>query len=244
MKSTDKVGQLFFPGIPGPELDSATRELLDEVRPGGVCLFTRNVREAGQTRELLDGLRSFLPETPFLSLDQEGGLVDRLRRVITPMPAPAKLRSPEDAAHLGTLIASAVRVLGFNMDFAPVVDVIDESRAGRVNGIQTRNFGSSREDVVEYAAAFLSSLEAGGILGCIKHFPGLGASAVDSHEELPRVEIEPEELESVDLYPYTRLLSRFEKLSVMVGHAAYPNSGPSLQETDQNGKLLPSSLSP
>lgn len=235
------VGQLFFIGIPGPELDASTRELLSEVQPGGVCLFARNIRSAVQTRELLEGLRELLPAEPLLSVDQEGGLVDRLRRIAAPMPAPSKLRSPADAARLGSLIASALRILGFNMNFAPVVDVIDAGRDGVQNGLQTRNLGASREDVVDHAAAFLSALEAGGILGCLKHFPGLGASAVDSHDELPSVEITYDELESVDLFPYRELLRSDPSLSVMIAHAAYPNTG--LQETDQNGKLLPSSLS-
>lgn len=242
MTTQEKIGQLFFVGIPGAALDAATVDLLEQVKPGGVCLFARNIREARQTRELLDGIRDLLPNEPFLSLDQEGGLVDRLRRVITPMPAPARLRSPEDAARLASMIAEATSILGFNMDFAPVVDVIDENRAGSSNGIQTRNFGCNREEVDEFAAAFLEGLELNGILGCLKHFPGLGASTVDSHEELPQVPIETEEFESVDLYPYREILRQNNRVSVMIAHAAYPNLY--LQEVDQNGKLLPSSLSP
>src|SRR5947208_3465057 len=117
-----KVGQLFFIGIAGPELDDATRELLDEVTPGGVCLFSRNIKEVEQTRRLLDGVRSSLATIPFLSIDQEGGLVDRLRRIMTPMPPANKLRSAEEAAELGATIAETLLSLGFNMDFAPVVD--------------------------------------------------------------------------------------------------------------------------
>ena len=236
-----KVGQLFFIGIPGAELDGQTRDLLSEVQPSGVCLFARNIKEAKQTRELLDGIYQISYKLPFLSLDQEGGLVDRLRRVLTPMPAPASLRNTDDASRLGELIAEAIRILGFNMDFAPVVDVIDDSRDGTPNGIQTRTFGRSKEQVAEFSEAFLKNIEAGGILGCVKHFPGLGASAVDSHEELPQVLISDEELRSVDLYPYQKLLSGNNRLSVMVAHASFPNVD--LQEVDQNGKLLPSSLS-
>ena len=113
----EKVGQLFFIGVPGAEIDAVTSELLSRARPGGVCLFARNIKSLPQTRELLDGLRGCLPREPFLSVDQEGGLVDRLRRVLAPMPAPAKLRTPEDAARLGALISEALRILGFNMDF-------------------------------------------------------------------------------------------------------------------------------
>src|SRR4029453_5852829 len=73
MTLAQKVGQLFFIGIAGPELDAGTKELLDEVSPGGVCLFARNIRDAAQTRVLLDGIREYLVYEPLLSIDQEGG---------------------------------------------------------------------------------------------------------------------------------------------------------------------------
>jgi beta-N-acetylhexosaminidase len=85
-------------------------------------------------------------------------------------------------------------------------------------------------------------MEDAGCVGCLKHFPGLGASEVDSHKELPSVSISEEELNDVDLYPYRELLTRRRVAAVMIAHAAFPNNR--LQEADQNGKLLPSSLSP
>lgn len=236
-----KIGQLFFIGIPGPELDAATRDLLDEIQPGGVCLFARNIRERRQTRELLDNLRDVLWE-PMLSVDQEGGLVDRLRRIMTPMPSADKILSAGDAALLGRNIASTLRTLGFNMNFAPVVDVIDSRRAGFANGLHSRAFGRSKEESVQLASIFLSSMQENGIIGCPKHFPGLGASEVDSHKELPAVSIDEEEFYDQDLFPYRKLLAENSVHSVMVAHAAYKNVR--LQEADQHGKLLPSSLSP
>src|SRR2546421_5080171 len=110
-----RVGQLFVIGVGGPELDSETKGLLDEISPGGVCLFARNIREPRQTRHLLDDIHKSSAALPFLSLDQEGGLVDRLRRIMTPMPAASKLRSPDDAAELGATIAETLLLLGFNM---------------------------------------------------------------------------------------------------------------------------------
>jgi len=236
-----KVGQLFFIGIAGPSVDDATRDLLDEISPGGVCLFARNIKELAQTRSLLDAIREMSPVTPFLSIDQEGGLVDRLRRVMTPMPAASKLRKPADAAELGTIIGETLRIFGFNMDFAPVVDVIDEERGQHPNGLFSRTFGGSKEDVTEFAGEFLQTIQAKGIIGCLKHFPGLGAARVDSHEELPWVDIPESELVDVDLFPFKELLKLAEVPSVMVAHTAFPHHH--LQETDQNGKLLPSSLS-
>ena len=237
-----KIGQLFFIGIAGPELDPATRKLIDTIQPGGVCLFARNIRERRQTRDLLDGLREALPITPLLSVDQEGGLVDRLRRVMTPMPAANTLRCADDAAKLGGIIGESLRILGFNMDFAPVVDVMDDERAKFSNGLHSRAFGKSKEDVVAFSTAFLNSLQEAGIIGCLKHFPGLGASQVDSHKELPTVSTSETQFSDVDLYPYKHLLRSGAVHAVMIAHAAFPNVR--LQEKDQNGKLLPSSLSP
>jgi beta-N-acetylhexosaminidase len=237
-----KIGQLFFIGIPGPEIDAATRELLDRIQPGGVCLFARNVRERLQTRELTDALRKTLPVEPFLSIDQEGGLVDRLRRLVTPMPAANRITSVDDAAEFGRIIGETLLLLGLNMNFAPVVDVIDDSREQFSNGLHSRAFGKSKEESRDLAFAFLKSMEDSGIIGCLKHFPGLGASEVDSHKELPSVSISEEELSDKDLFPYKSILPSGNAKCVMVAHAAFPNNR--LQEVDQNGKLLPSSLSP
>lgn len=236
-----KVGQLFCIGIAGPSLDRETIELLNDVSPGGVCLFSRNVRERHQTRELLDSLAGLLSVKPILSVDQEGGLVDRLRRIMNPMPAASRLRSPDDAETLGRIIAETLLLLGFNTDFAPVVDVIDDDRASRTNGLFSREFGRSKDEVAAFAGRFLTVLQAGGIVGCLKHFPGLGAAGVDSHEELPEVRVPQSELESIDLFPYRELIKGGDVHAVMVAHAAFPLNN--LQETDRNGKLLPSSLS-
>lgn len=234
-----KIGQLFFIGIPGPELDNPTRELLDRIRPGGVCLFARNIRERRQTRELLDGLRETLA-TPLLSVDQEGGLVDRLRRIVTPMPAANQIRTQDEAKEFGRIVAETLRVIGLNMNFAPVADVVDADRERFSNGLHSRAFGRSKMEATKLAFSFLISMQAAGCLGCVKHFPGLGASDVDSHKELPSVSVSEEEFLHTDLFPYEALLA--EAKAVMIAHAAFPNIR--LQEEDQNGKLLPSSLSP
>jgi beta-N-acetylhexosaminidase len=241
LTTAQKAGQLFIIGIPGPEIDPATRDLLDEISPGGVCLFARNIREADQTRELTERLRGSLPVTPIIAIDQEGGLVDRLRRVLVPMPAANTIATPQDAGLLAGIIAEALSTLGINMDFAPVVDVVTADRGIYSNGLISRIFGSTTEETSELAGEFLEVIQRNGILGCLKHFPGLGASQVDSHEELPVVDLSEKELRSTDLVPYKRLLATGDVHAVMVAHAAFP--AVSLQETDQNGKLLPSSLS-
>ena len=236
-----KIGQLFFIGLPGAEFDDAARRLTKDVSPGGVCLFARNIREAAQTRKLLDEIRENSLIEPFLSLDQEGGLVDRLRRVVEPMPAANLLKTPEQAAMLARITAEVVRILGFNMNFAPVVDVMEKTRGNSNNGLFSRIFGNSKEEVFEFSRKYLETLQKHKVLGSIKHFPGLGASEIDSHEELPAVKITQDEFDSTDLYPYREFFKTVEARAVMIAHAAFPNLD--LQERDQNGKLLPSSLS-
>ena len=237
----EKIGQIFFIGIPGKAVDETTVSLLAQVKPGGICLFGRNISDAEQTRALTDAMRELSPVVPLLSIDQEGGLVDRLRRILAPMPSASKIIDPASAQSQATIIASALRLLGLNMDFAPVVDVIDERRAGPQNGLNSRTYGVNAHDVAEIGGAFLSGLQAKGVIGCLKHFPGLGASIVDSHEELPLVGVPPDELAAVDLYPYRQLFTAGLVNAVMVAHAAYPEVP--LQEADRDGTLLPSSLS-
>ncbi len=236
-----KIGQLFFIGLPSVELDEAAKDLLREINAGGICLFQRNCREAPQIRKLLDDLRNFLPIQPILSLDQEGGLVDRLRRIIEPMPAASSLKNVSEAVKLAEITAEVVSLLGFNTNFAPVVDVVTEERGKFQNGLQSRAFGKSKEDVVEFAGTYLETLQQNDILGSIKHFPGLGATQIDSHEDLPSVTISEDEFYKVDQFPYREMFKSRSVHCVMVAHAAFPNLD--LQETDSAGKLLPASLS-
>ena len=206
-----KIGQLFFIGLPGTEIDEQTSELLDKISPGGICLFSRNIKKAKDTRKLLDDTRDILAIEPFLAIDQEGGLVDRLRRIITPMPSIKNLSEngkAENIEKLADLTAEILRILGFNMNFAPVVDVIDEQREKFVNGLYSRGFGKSKEDVINLAGKYLDTLQTGGCLATIKHFPGYGATEVDSHEELPQVNLSSDELFEKDLVPYQRLYCR------------------------------------
>ena len=147
----------------------------------------------------------------------------------------------ENIEKLAALTAEILRILGFNMNFAPVVDVIDEQREKFVNGLYSRGFGKSEEDVINLAGKYLDTLQNGGCLATIKHFPGYGATEVDSHEELPQVNLSLEELFEKDLVPYQRFIAEKEIFAVMIGHAAYPKTD--LQEKDSDGRFLPSSLS-
>lgn len=243
-----KIGQLFFIGLPGTEIDGETRLLLEEVSPGGVCLFARNIRQARQTRALLDDLRERLPIEPILSVDQEGGLVDRLRRIVTPMPSARVIRQHGDLAAarwLGKTTGEILLRLGFNMNFAPTMEILSEERELLSNGLFSRSFGRTAGEVLGYSQVYLRGLQSAGVIGCLKHFPGIGAGEVDSHEELPLVNLSHDELVSQDLAPYIELfLYRRDEddrvRAVMVSHGGFPKID--LAHGTIGGRLAPASL--
>src|SRR5690606_12314343 len=111
-----RIGQLFRIGIAAPEIDAATEDLVREIQPGGVCLFARNIREASQVRDLCTGLREILVD-PIISIDQEGGTVDRLRRIVTPLAAAGDVSTAADAEKMGAIVGELLRILGVNTDF-------------------------------------------------------------------------------------------------------------------------------
>ncbi len=243
-----KVGQLFFIGLPGVEVDADTKDLLQEVQPGGICLFGRNVRRAEQTRQLLDNVRTELAVEPIISVDQEGGLVDRLRRVCTPMPSARVIRQHGDLAAaraLGSITGEILRILGFNMNFAPVMEVMTPERDLLSNGLYSRSFGRSPGEVLGYSMVYLRGLQRAGVLACLKHFPGIGAGEVDSHDQMPIVNLSHDDLVSQDLAPYIELfLFRQDEddriRAVMISHGGFPHIN--LQTGKLGGNLLPASI--
>jgi beta-N-acetylhexosaminidase len=218
-----QVGQLLIAGLEGTELSALERSWLKAVAPGGVILFRRNIEDASQTFLLLAEADSLFATPLFRCVDLEGGLVDRLRDLIAPMPslaAVAASHKKSSYAKHGELIAREAHALGFNTVFAPVLDLaLPVSQPV----MRTRTYFAAPEDVATYADGFLKGLESSGILSCGKHFPGLGAGALDSHHATPIIERPWEELWRNDLLPYRELKSRLSM--VMVSHASYPATG-------------------
>jgi beta-N-acetylhexosaminidase len=240
-----QIGQFLFIGLPGPELDAQTRELLTEVQPGGVIIFGRNVAGPEQLRSLLDGVRELVVTPPLFGIDQEGGLVDRLRRIFTPMPAARTIRQHGDLAAaraLGRITGEVLRMLGFSINFAPVMSIMTDDRDLLSNGLYSRSFGRSPGEVLGYTTVYLRGLQGAGMLGCLKHFPGIGAGEVDSHEEMPVVQLSHDDLIAQDLAPYIELFQRRDDRirCVMVSHGGFPNID--IKEEVTGGLLEPASL--
>ena len=240
-----QIGQFLFIGLPGTELDADTRTLIEEVKPGGIIIFGRNVAGPGQLRSLLDGVREMLPTPPLVGIDQEGGLVDRLRRIFTPMPSARTIRQHGDLAAaraLGRITGEVLRMLGFNINFAPVMSIMTEDRDLLSNGLYSRSFGRSPGEVLGYTTVYMRGLQGTGIVGCLKHFPGIGAGEVDSHEEMPVVQLSHDDLIAQDLAPYIELFQRRDDRvrCVMVSHGGFPNID--IREEVTGGLLEPASL--
>ena len=240
-----KIGQLLYIGLPGTELDADARALVEEVQPGGVIIFGRNVASPRQLRSLLDGVRAHAVSEPLFGVDQEGGLVDRLRKICTPMPAARKIRQHGDLAAaraLGRITGEVLRLLGFNMNFAPVMSIMTEDRDLLSNGLYSRSFGRSPGEVLGYTMVYLRGLQRTGCLGCAKHFPGIGAGEVDTHEEMAVIELSHDDLIAQDLAPYIELFQREDNMvrAVMVSHGGFPNID--IHRGTAGGRLVPASL--
>src|SRR5215467_2114206 len=163
MNLEHRIGQLLMVGLPGTELDLMTRGTLEAMQPGGILLNSQNIQSAHQVAEFTAAIRSILEVPPIIAVDQEGGRVDRLKQIYSPMPSADLLRASGDAsiaARMGEIAAEAMRPLGFNVNMAPVLDVAVDDSAD--NGLKGRYLGSTPAKVVRLAGAYLEGLQHGG----------------------------------------------------------------------------------
>ena len=220
MHLREAVGSLLIVGLEGTELTPVETAWLRLVRPSGVILFRRNIEEAAQVYSLLESSAKLTAGPTFRCIDLEGGLVDRLRDLIAPMPSAAEVAATGKKKLFrehGRLIGKELSLLGFNTTFAPVLDLALPVSA---QVMRTRVAAAEPTAVVRYATEFLAGLAKAGVLGCGKHFPGLGGGTLDSHHAMPEIDRGWQQLWEDDLLPYRKL--RRQMPFVMVSHAAYP----------------------
>jgi len=225
MESLRKAaGSLLVVGLGSTELTGLERAWLKLVRPGGVILFKRNIKDPMQTQALLNEVTSFCAPQAVRCVDIEGGTVNRVRDALAALPsaqavgaAMRRLRKPQLSREHGELIARATAAFGFNTTLAPVVDLA-LPEAAEVLG--SRPPGRNAEEVTAYAREFLAGLASHGVTGCGKHFPGLGGASSDTHFVMPEIERTWKQVWSEDLVPY-RELHRAMPM-IMMNHAAYP----------------------
>ena len=241
MTTEQKIAQLFFVSpealSDGPgsvtAADENLRSAFRDCPVGGVILSEGNLKDPAQTGALLSDLQELsldaLDIPVFLGVDEEGGTVARIsgtgRFGVDAWPDMATVADAAEVRRIGEEMGDYLRDLGFNLDFAPVADVLTEP-ANTV--VRRRAFSDNPETVTKLCAAFSDGLQSRGVLACYKHFPGHGATADDSHKGFVCSMHTPEELFALDLPPFRDAADR-EVCFIMVGHITLPNV--TLQET-------------
>ncbi|HEX6322682.1 MAG TPA: beta-N-acetylhexosaminidase [Vicinamibacterales bacterium] len=216
------VGQLAIVGFDGGDVPAETRALAREFDLGGVIYFARNVESPEQVAEMSRGARGLARGTPlWISVDQEGGRVARLRRPFTEWPPMNTLgRSGDEslAARFARALARELAAVGINLDYAPVLD-IHTNPSNPVIG--DRALAEKAGDVARFGRVIIRTLQAEGIAACGKHFPGHGDTSADSHHELPVLEHGPDRFEAVELVPFRAAVEE-DVACIMTAHVLVP----------------------
>ncbi len=204
MTVEEKVGQLLIGGFEGTEIGDQATRLVQEYQVGGLILYGRNIAGAGQLVTLTNGLKALNGDgiPLFLSIDQEGGGVDRMPPEVRRTPGAycvGQTGSVPAAQSYGDVLAAECAAFGLNLDFAPVLDVW--SNPGNTV-IGQRAFSADARTVAGLGPAAARRMMDQGVIPAVKHFPGHGDTAVDSHVGLPVVDKSPEELEETELIPF------------------------------------------
>ena len=237
MTLDEKIGQMITISYRKDSMDSTLKSALEEVKPGGFILFAENMSSYDGTIKLVKEIKATSTIPMFISIDEEGGRVQRLRSLkgvdVTDVPNMYDVGEKNDldlTYQIGKLIAEELRVIGVNMDYAPDIDVFSNPNN---TVIGKRSFGRDKELVAKHGITLAKGLEDNGVIAVYKHFPGHGNTATDSHEALPILDLTKEELENIDVYPFKEAIKNNASV-IMIGHLAVP------KVTEDN---IPASLS-
>jgi len=236
MTLDQKLGQMVIVEFYGPTLNADLVQMIQGNRIGGVLI--ENMNTNAQTRDQLVTLNKAMQGQAhiplFISTDYEGGVVNELRLITGERLSEATIGAtgnPQAAYNAGHEAATTLTSLGLNVNFMPIVDVLTSANNP---GLPMRTFGSDPTLVTNMGRAYLKGLTDGGVIGCLKHFPGLGSASIDPHFSLPSMNRSLATLNAVDLVPYRTMINEGIVPMVMVTHILNPQLDPN----------LPTSLSP
>ena len=224
MTLDEKIGQMITIGIDEYSVDDTAKQLITDKKVGGVILFKNNISDSNQLLQLINdikGINSTNKIPIFISVDQEGGRVNRLPSEIKSLPSNEIIGNKNDnklAYDIGKNIGYALGSFGFNMDFAPVLDV-NSNPNNTVIG--DRSFSNDKDKVASLGASEINGFKDSNIISVAKHFPGHGDTATDSHYALPIINKTLDELKSVEFVPFKKSIE--EKVpAIMVSHILMP----------------------
>ena len=232
---TQNVGRLFIAGIPGPELDPDTMNLIRNYHLGGIIVFSKNIRDPLQLARLCMNLQKVSMEDSgfplFLAVDQEGGRVARLKPPFAQFPgneAIGRSLDPEQSAlHFASTTAKEMTLVGLNMNMAPVLDVAQPNMDSHLVG---RPFSHDPLLAAKLGKIVINTMQQSGVMAVAKHFPGLGSADLDPHRDLPFINATSEEMESIHLVPFAGAIEAHVS-GIMVSHAVYPALEPGIPAT-------------
>jgi beta-N-acetylhexosaminidase len=216
------IGQLLIGSFPGTTLPKDLRALAKEFDLGGVILFSRNVEVPEQVAELAGAAEALGRTMPaWVSIDQEGGRVARLKEPFTrwpPMAVLGRAKSDALAERFGRALARELRAVGITLDYAPVLDIHTNPKNPVIGD---RALAERADEVARLGSAIIRALQSEGVAACGKHFPGHGDTSTDSHLELPLVEHPPDRLRAVEFEPF-RAAIREQVAFIMTAHVLVP----------------------
>ena len=216
------VGQLAIAGFAGHSIPSDLQLLAREFDLGGVIFFARNVDSPEQVAELSREARSLAREIPlWVSVDQEGGRVARLKAPFTVWPPMMTLGRSGDttlAGRFARALATELKAVGISLDYTPVLDIHTNPKNPVIGD---RALAERADDVAKFGRVIIETLQAEGIAACGKHFPGHGDTSTDSHHELPMVEHSPDRLDAVEFVPFREAIAA-DVASIMTAHILVP----------------------
>jgi beta-N-acetylhexosaminidase len=218
-----QIGKLLIAGFNGIEIPIELRSLAKEFGLGGVILFARNIVEPEQVAELAFEASRLVPDVPlWVSVDQEGGRVARLKAPFTEWPPMATLGRSGDpglAERFARALAAELRAVGITLDYAPVLDVHTNPKNPVIGD---RALAEKPEVVARLGASIVRTLQDAGIAACGKHFPGHGDTSTDSHHELPLVEHPPDRLRAMEFVPFRAAIDA-GVAAIMTAHVFVPS---------------------
>jgi beta-N-acetylhexosaminidase len=225
-----RIGLLFMIGMPGAILDEDTKAIVRDYNPSGVILFSRNIEDPLQLTRLCSDLQALSMKHHgiplFLSIDQEGGRVARLKEPFTIFPGNEAIGRDSDpdgkARDFGETAAAEMKLVGLNMNLAPVLDV---RRGDPEKHLVGRTFSDDHHVVASLGVTVIKTLQKNGIMAVAKHFPGLGAAGLDPHLHLPVIRSEKKDIEKIDLQPFKSAIGA-RAAGIMTSHALYPALDP------------------
>src|SRR5262249_18874689 len=217
-----QIGRLRIGGFNGSQVPVELRSIAREFGLGGVILFSRNIEAPEQVAEVCYEAGRLVPDLPlWVSVDQEGGRVARLKAPFTEWPPMATLGRSGDvrlAERFARALAAELKAVGFNLDFTPVLDVLTNPKNPVIGD---RALAGKADDVARLGTAIIRTLQGDGIAACGKHFPGHGDTGIDSHHQLPIVEHPPERLREVEFIPFRAAIDT-DVAAIMTAHWLVP----------------------